>query len=178
MTVPAPFRSVDDLVAVLDDRTGEADDVVTALDHHLQCAALLAAGVPDDLELQIAGLVHDVASSLRPRPAGDHAVVGAALVRDLLGERVADLVGGHVQAKRYLVTVEPDYRRVLSDNSTATLTRQGDVMTAAELDAFARSAARDDWVRLRRADDRAKVVGATVPGLDHWRPALERLATR
>jgi predicted HD phosphohydrolase len=174
---PPPFRSVDELMAVLDD--GDVDDeVVTAVAHHLQCAALLALDAPDDLELQVAGLVHDVASSVKPRPSGDHAAVGAALVRDLLGDRVADLVGGHVEAKRYLVTVEPEYRMVLSENSTATLGRQGEDMSRAELDAFERAALRDDWVRLRRADDRAKVVGASVPGLDHWRPALDRLAAR
>ena len=125
---PAPFRSVDDLVAALDDGR-VADDVVTAVAHHLQCAALLALDAPDDVELQVAGLVHDVASSLQPRPAGEHAAVGATLVRDLLGDRVADLVGGHVEAKRYLVTVEPAYRAGLSENSTATLAGQGEDMT-------------------------------------------------
>jgi predicted HD phosphohydrolase len=115
---------------------------------------------------------------VKPRPSGDHAAVGAALVRDLLGDRVADLVGGHVEAKRYLVTVEPAYRAVLSDGSTATLARQGEDMSRSELDDFERAALRDDWVRLRRADDRAKVDGASVPGLDHWRPALDRLTAR
>jgi predicted HD phosphohydrolase len=176
---PAPYRTVDELLAALDDGVdgglGTAD-VVSALDHALQCAALLARDAPDDDELQLAGLVHDVASSMRPRPAGDHAVVGAALVRDLLGVRVADLVSGHVAAKRYLVTVEPAYRTVLSDNSTATLTAQGDAMGPDELAAFERSPHHADRVRLRRADDRAKVVGASVPGLDHWRPVVESVA--
>jgi predicted HD phosphohydrolase len=174
---PTPVRNVDALFAALDDGLG-TPDVVSALDHALQCAALLALEVPDDVELQIAGLVHDVASSMQPRPSGDHAAAGAELVRTLLGNRVADLVGGHVAAKRYLVTVEPAYRTVLSDNSTATLARQGDAMRAGELEVFERSPLRDDWVRLRRADDRAKVVGAGVPGLDHWRPVVDRLADR
>jgi predicted HD phosphohydrolase len=170
-----PFRTVDELLAALDDHLG-SDDVVSALDHALQCAALLALDAPDDVELQVAGLVHDVASSMRPRASGDHAAAGAAQVRELLGDRVADLVGGHVAAKRYLVTVEPAYRTVLSDNSTATLATQGASMGADELAAFEHSPLRDDWVRLRRADDRAKVVGAIVPDLDHWQPAVERLA--
>jgi predicted HD phosphohydrolase len=174
---PTPFRTVDSLLAALDDHLG-TDDVVSAIDHALQCAALLALDAPNDAELQIAGLVHDVASSMQPRPTGDHAAVGAGLVRDLLGDRVADLVGGHVAAKRYLVTVEPAYRMVLSDNSTATLAVQGDAMGVQERLGFEGSALRDEWIRLRRADDRAKVVGASVPGLDHWRPVVERLARR
>jgi predicted HD phosphohydrolase len=172
---PTPFRTVDELLTALDDHLGTAD-VVSALDHALQCAALLAHDAPDDIELQVAGLTHDVASSMHPRPSGDHAAVGAGLVRALLGDRVADLVGGHVAAKRYLVTVEPAYRRVLSEGSMTTLALQGDSMGPREIERFERSPLREDRVRLRRADDRAKVVGARVPGLDHWRPVLERLS--
>jgi predicted HD phosphohydrolase len=178
---PTPFAAVDELLAALDDglQGGLGTvDVVSALDHALQCAALLALDAPDDTELQVAGLVHDVASSMHPRPRGEHATVGAALVRDLLGDRVADLVGGHVDAKRYLVTVEPAYRLVLSDDSSVTLTTQGDAMDAGELAAFERSPYRDAWMQLRRADDRAKIVGAAVPALDHWRPVVDRLARR
>ena len=174
---PEPFRSVDELLGVLDDPV-VADEVVTALAHHLQCAALLAQDAPDDVELQVAGLVHDVASSMVPRPSGDHAAIGAELVRPLLGDRVADLVGGHVEAKRYLVTVDPGYRALLSDGSTTTLSLQGEDLSPAELDAFERAPLRDDWVTLRRADDRAKVVGASVPGLDHWRATLDGVASR
>jgi predicted HD phosphohydrolase len=175
--MPEPFRTVDELLHVLDDPV-VGDDLVAALAHHLQCAALLAQDAPDDVELQVAGLVHDVASSMDPRPAGDHAAVGAGLVRELLGDRVADLVGGHVEAKRYLVTVEPGYRATLSENSTATLALQGEQLTPDELDAFERSSLRDDWVALRRADDRAKVNGAVVPALEHWRAVLDRVASR
>ena len=173
--MPVPFASVDDLCAVLDD--GHGADTYSALDHHLQCADILRREGAD-VELQIAGLVHDVASSLDPRPAGDHAEIGAALVRPLLGERVADLVAGHVPAKRYLVTIEPSYRDVLSGDSTATLALQGDALTAEEARAFAGAPLAVDWLALRRADDQAKVVGLVVPGLASWRPALDELAAR
>jgi predicted HD phosphohydrolase len=173
--VPAPFTSVDELCAVLDD--GHGVDTYSALDHHLQCADILRRECAD-LEMQIAGLVHDVASSLDPRPSGDHAEIGAALVRPLLGERVADLVAGHVPAKRYLVTVEPSYRNRLSGSSTATLAVQGDALTPEEAMAFAAAPLAADWITLRRADDRAKAVGLAVPELGSWRPALDELTAR
>jgi predicted HD phosphohydrolase len=173
--MPVPFPAVEDLCAVLDD--GQGADAYTALDHHLQCAEILRREGAD-IEMQIAGLVHDVANSLEPRPSGDHAAIGAALVRPLLGDRVADLVGGHVLAKRYLVTIEPSYRDVLSDGSTATLAVQGDALTAEEAQAFAGAPLADDWISLRRADDRAKVVGLVVPDLAAWRPRLDELAAR
>ena len=98
------------------------------------------------------------------------------MVRLLLGDRVADLVAGHVEAKRYLVTVDPDYRELLSEESTATLSLQGETMSPSERDAFARAPMRADWTRLRRADDRAKVPGLRVPGLADWRPVVEAAA--
>jgi predicted HD phosphohydrolase len=168
------FASVDDLFAVLrDDRGG---DVVTGHAHALQCIALLARARPDDLELQVAGLVHDVASSLEQRPPGDHAVEGARLVRPLLGARVAALVAGHVVAKRWLVTTDASYRARLSDNSRATLADQGDALDDAELAAFAASPGFADCVLLRRCDDAAKRPGLVVPALDRWRPVVDRVA--
>ena len=78
-------------------------------------------------------------------------------MRRLLGDRVADLVGGHVLAKRYLVTAEPSYRDVLSGCSTATLALQGDALSPDESAAFEHHPLSDDWMTLRRADDRAPV---------------------
>jgi predicted HD phosphohydrolase len=171
----APFTSVDELIAVLRDERG--GDVVTALTHGLQCAWRLAQQSPEDVELQIAGLVHDVASSVVPRPVGDHAAIGAEMVRPLVGHRVADLVGGHVVAKRYLVTVDNGYRSILSVASTRNLVTQGDTLSDGERLRFESSPLADDWLQLRRADEHAKVPGREVPALEHWRPMLEELAS-
>src|SRR6266545_6418790 len=93
--------SIDALFDVLASGAAEHDgEELDALAHHLQCAALLAERAPDDAELQVAGLVHDVASTVWPGRPDTHARAGAALVQPLLGERVAWLVGHHDQAKR------------------------------------------------------------------------------
>jgi predicted HD phosphohydrolase len=171
-----PFGSIDDLLAALvDERPG---DVVTGLAHSLQCAWLLRQERPDDVELQLAGLVHDVASCIEPRPPGCHAAVGAELVRPLLGSRVAALVAGHVAAKRWLVAHDRGYREQLSDNSRATLARQGDALDDAARAAFEASADWHDCVVLRRADDAAKVPGRVVPSLATWRDIAARHARR
>src|ERR1700677_144977 len=83
------------------------------LDHSLQTAAVLRRSHPDDVELQIAGLVHDVGHMLRPGDDDAHGELGAEFVQPVLGRRVADLVRLHVPAKRYLVTTEPGYRQTL-----------------------------------------------------------------
>jgi len=180
------FTTADELLAFLA-TMGEtdSDEAVgfTELDHGLQCAADLAANHPDDAELLVAGLVHDVAHTMVPDD-GDHAridrhgEVGASAVRTLLGDRVADLVAAHVPAKRYLVLADPDYAATLSAVSVASLVEQGGAMTPAEAEAFEALACFADAVELRRADDRAKVVGRVVPDLSSWAPVVRSVATR
>ena len=171
--------SLDALFDALRASAGADDEGgLSILDHSLQCAARLAASHPDDVELQVAGLVHDLGWldandgrwSLRPDAA--HDVDGRALVEGLLGPRIGALVGGPVAAKRYLLATDPDYRSLLSARSEATLGFQGGVMTPEECRAFAARADADDLVALRRADDAAKARGAPVAPLDDWRPTL------
>ena len=96
----APISDVDSLLGVLESGAAATDaEDVDLLAHGLQCAALLAGVAPDDEELQVAGLVHDVGSVLWPGRPRTHARAGAAAVADLLGERVAWLVGHHDDAK-------------------------------------------------------------------------------
>lgn len=149
---------------------------MTEIDHGLQCACELKLAAPDDVELQVAGLVHDVDHGrVHIR---DHAWSGAEAVRHILGDRIAELVGLHVEAKRWLVTHEPAYRARLSPVSLQTLALQGGDFTAAESAAFE---AFPHWraaLDLRRADDRAKTPGRQVPGLETWLPALREAAAR
>jgi predicted HD phosphohydrolase len=155
----------------------DTEDVVAALPHLLQTAERLEVDDPDDLELVAAGLVHDLASALE-LGCPDHATAGADLVRPLLGTRVAELVGGHTDAKRYLVTIEPAYAGGLSENSTFTLVGQGGPMRTDEVAAFAARREIASLVALRRADDAAKVPDAPTRSVDEWRPLLEKVAAR
>ena len=140
----------------------------------MQCAEVLRAVAPDDLELQVAGLLHDVASGLCPDR--EHGRAGAAAVRDLMGERIAELVRLHVDAKRYLVTSDPAYRARLSPVSIATLAAQGGDMTAQELAAFDASPFHSDALRLREADDMAKTPDKATFGLAFWMDAVRAAA--
>lgn len=179
--VPADRITVAAVIAVL----GEAGSMeepseeiagLSILHHGLQCAAHLRDSDPEDPELQVAGLLHDVGHVLRPGCEDIHGAVGAAFVRPVFGDRVATLVERHVSAKRFLVTVDQSYRRRLSEGSVRTLAVQGEAMSADEVDRFRSSPCFDAVVRLRRADEAAKDPGASVPGLREWLPALELVA--
>ncbi len=153
------------------------DGHLTALDHGLQCAAVLRGEHPDGLELQVAGLVHDIGHRLQPGAPELHGVVGGRYVAGLLGDRVAALVELHVDAKRFLVKVEPSYRAHLSRGSAQTLIAQGEALSDAEVVEFAAKRHAADAVVLRRADERAKVPGRPVAPLEAWFEILERVAS-
>jgi predicted HD phosphohydrolase len=175
----APSLSVDaitQLLATGADRPLRFGATVTQLDHALQTASLLQQERPDDTELAVAGLVHDL-GHLMPGVGDDaHAWVAAASVRYALGTRVADLVGLHVDAKRYLVATEPDYGNLLAQDSVASLREQGGPMSDDEVAAFRARPLAPDAVRLRRADDNGKVDGLAVQGLSEWEPVLQRVS--
>ncbi|MFB7508738.1 HD domain-containing protein [Streptomyces broussonetiae] len=153
------------------DRSGDPVDI---LDHGLQVAAVLAERHPDDEELQVAGLVHDIGHYLVPADEAGHGSHGASAVEGLLGPRVARLVAAHIPAKRYLAAADP--QRVLSPESARTLGCQGGPMAPDEVEAFEADPDFEAAVALRRADDAGKVVGLRVAPLESWRPVVERVA--
>lgn len=176
---PSSAVGLDDVIAVLHDGIPELEGTAapfTGLDHHLQCAAVLEQQYPDDRELQVAGLLHDIGHRLVPGRPEAHGVAAADYLRNLFSERVCELVELHVDAKRYLVATEPSYRDQLSEGSARTLIAQGEALDDDEVDAFTSRLHAADAVKLRRADEAAKVPGKQVAPLDAWLPALEEVA--
>ncbi len=183
MDALVPLVDASDVIARLRASTGAYDDEpVDILEHCLQCAANLVLTHPDDEELQVAGLVHDL-GWLTPTTDGvdvvfdaRHDAIGSELVRTALGDRVAHLVGGHIRAKRYLVATDPGYANVLTPRSVETLVFQGGPFDAEDIAQFETDPDRDALLALRRADDAAKVPGADVPGLETWIEIIGRVA--
>jgi predicted HD phosphohydrolase len=167
---PAP-SDVGDLVELLERAEPKLRE------HSLQTAGLLATERPDDLELQAAGLLHDIAHVVAPEDEAGHGDMGGAMVAPVLGTRVADLVRLHVPAKRYLVTVDPSYRNLLAPDSVATLVTQGDAMSEDERRAFEAEPQAADALVLRRADEGGKVAGRDAGDLGRWRGPLDAVAS-
>ncbi|WP_433598073.1 HD domain-containing protein [Nocardia sp. CA-135953] len=175
-----PITTIDELLNLLagcadvwdtPDRSGDPVDI---LDHDLQCAELLRRSHPDDEELQLAGLLHDIGHKLVPGDDADHGKHGADAIRALLGDRVARLVELHVVAKRYLAATETAYTP--SPTSRRTLVAQGGPLTETEIAEFRTDPDFTAAIALRRADDAGKVVGLRVASVKSWRPMIERVA--
>lgn len=155
---------------------GTPSECLDQLAHALQCAHVAARLAPQDEELQIAALVHDIGHLVHPGYDRTHGLIAAELVRPLLGDRVAGLAALHVPAKRYLVSVESAYSGRLSEVSAITLENQGGRMTLEEQAEFRSLPDFGAALLLRRADEGAKVPGRQVPNLAAWVSALDRIA--
>ncbi len=147
-------------------------------DHAVQ-TALLAEGEGADDALVAAALLHDVGHLLGADPGrrsatvdDHHESVGARVLAAWFGPALTAPVALHVAAKRYLVTVDPDYFDTLSTASVHTLELQGGALPAPEAARFEAQRHADDAVRLRRWDDRGKVPERVVPDLAGYRPLL------
>jgi predicted HD phosphohydrolase len=103
----------------------------------------------------------------------DHDAVGARYLRERgFSDRVAQLVSGHVAAKRYLTLTNPSYFARLSPASVATLQLQGGPMTDEEASAFGRDPLFDQKLRLRSWDEQGKLPGWGVAPLSSYRDLL------
>lgn len=137
--------------AVEEPVAGDVPAVLIA--HGSVCADLLAQWHGSDLELQVAGLLHDVGLLLYPGDELGHPSHGARYVATLLGGRTARLIELHVDAQRYLELTAPGYE--VTPPPTAAFAAQPDRMSLAAARAFEQDPLFESALELRRADDAA-----------------------
>lgn len=154
-------------------------DLVTPREHALQAAAL-AEAESAPAAMIAAALLHDIGHLLRREGINAdtddrHEEVAKEWLSQHFGPDVTEPVRLHVYAKRYLCAIDKHYTDQLSPASVRSLALQGGPLTSDEVDAFEVHPFREEAVWLRRVDDRAKVPGASVPGLEHFREPLEEV---
>lgn len=175
-----PERFIEQLVALYVERgSATYGEGVSQLQHALQCAQL-AERAGAGAEEVVAALLHDVGHLLHE--AGEdaaergldtrHEVLGARWLGRAFGPRIREAVRWHVDAKRYLCTVESGYRDRLSRASLLSLQLQGGPMSAEQAAEFAARPFAARAVRLRRWDDEAKNPATSAPAFGHFRPLL------
>ena len=176
-----PAATTDRVLDLLNS-AGQAEyhgEQVSQLEHALQAAHLADENDGDDQEI-IAALLHDIGhiwpvEGRQVTSVGvvEHDEVGAQVLRELgFSDDVADIVSGHVAAKRYLVANDEAYAAKLSDVSVESLRLQGGPMSPEAVQDFQRSPNWQSMVRVRTWDDRAKTPGADVPDLESYRELI------
>jgi len=179
-----PASIADEILACLA-TSGSRDYIgepVSQLEHALQ-AAHCATEAGADEEVVLAALLHDVGHLVAPAGTPSMDGLGADrhdwhgsqyVLAHGLSERVAALIRGHVEAKRYLVSQTPGYLERLSAASRSTLDWQGGPMGSAEAMHFRTDSLFKDKLRIRAWDEAAKEKGLAVPGLEAYREMLIR----
>ena len=160
---------------------------VTQLQHALQTAHLAEASEADDA-LVTACLLHDLGHLLSDQSCGlhdtpslrgiddTHQYCALPFLRRLFPSEVLDPIKLHVDAKRYLCQVNPDYFDRLSDDSKRSLALQGGVFSAEQAAAFLQHHGARDAVMLRQWDDLAKQADLATPSLAHFLARAARCA--
>ena len=158
-------------------RASTTSPTLDGLAHALQCGATAAGRVPRRRRARRrrSRARHrrhrDPARSPRPRRGA-----APSSSQPLLGARVAQLVGAHVVAKRYLVDDRPGVPRARSAPRASRRCRAGRrARRAPRSHALAADPDLDAILALRRADERAKdPARAACPASTSWRPLLVR----
>ena len=101
-----------------------------------------------------------------------HEAVAARSLSVFFPTQVVAPVKRHVSAKRLLRSLNETYYAGLSDASKRSFAVQGGELSRSEAMRLLALEGMDDAMALRRWDDRAKVHGVEVPGLDAYRQVV------
>ena len=148
---------------------------VTQLQHACQAAEFAYTEGYDD-EVIIAALLHDIGhlcveateqTAMADLGIKDHELEGAHYLRQKgFSEKICQLIGTHVAAKRYLTATDPAYYNNLSEASKKTLEYQGGVMSHDEAIAFEKDPSFNESIRMRQWDEKAKEINASLVDLE------------
>ncbi|KXT18753.1 hypothetical protein AC579_2716 [Pseudocercospora musae] len=167
------------------------DTILSQLQHSLQTATL-AQNAGADEETVLGALLPDVGRFI---PAAEkerdmffpdgtfagkasHEVLGEAYLRQLgFSDKICQLVGAHVWAKRYLTFVDQGYYDRLSLSSKTTLKYQGGPFTDEQVKEAQKDPLLEDKLTVRRFDDLAKDPDMQTPDLHSFETsAIKALA--
>ena len=179
MAKPEPNReTIVDFIRDIFDRRGVESylgESITMSQHMLQAAQNAEqAGEPGDVIT--AALLHDIGHFTSEFPDDFveqkidtlHQHAGATILERFFQPAVSEPVRWHVDAKRYLCAVEPEYYSGLSDASVKTLKLQGGPFDQAQLREFESRPHYETALRVRRYDDMGKVPGKATPDIDYY----------
>ncbi|MBX2881101.1 MAG: hypothetical protein KTR32_14250 [Granulosicoccus sp.] len=156
------------------------DQAVTQLGHALQTANLAVSENARKHQIT-AALLHDIGHLIINEPNtkenclqfnANHEITGSNWLIQQFGVAVSEPVRLHVKARRWLFTNDASYRENLSLASKRDLQLQGGKLTPEASKAFEQERYFKQAICLRLWDDRAKVAGKIVPGLETYREIL------
>ena len=164
-----------------DRRYGEQ---VTERQHALQAATFARQSHEEDSMIvacllhDFGHLIHDLGEHIAEHGVDSrHEQRGADTLGPFFPAQIVEPIRLHATAKRYLCRDNDTYLDSLSEASKQSLVLQGGVMTKAEANKFESNRYFREAVRLRRYDDKAKVVGMQTDTLESFLPVVAQFVT-
>lgn len=152
---------------------------VTKTEHMIQCA-LSAENDNDPDYIVLACLLHDIGhflakDDMKGLGVKDHGLLGSYYLNDLgMDKRICYLVKKHVDAKRYLVTIDQNNYDNLSEASKKTLEYQGGKMTQDELIDMEIDDEFLNILKVRKHDDKGKNENQEIPDIETFIPLIRK----
>ena len=155
---------------------------VTMAQHMLQTAQCAEEAGADSAQI-VSALLHDIGhykneipeSSLAKGVNNFHEEAGANFLEEYFPASVIEPVRQHVEAKRYLCAVRPEYFMRLSPASINTLNLQGGPMNEKEIEEFENNDYLDHCINLRYWDEKAKDPERKCASFSYYRSLIESL---
>ena len=184
MNIQEAQRTTEKIFSLLREYGNESYNIsenISQLNHMTQ-AAELAKKESNDIEVILAALLHDIGhlckkngviETIEDCGVKSHEKLGAEFLRQQgFSEKVATLVEGHIQAKRYLTYKHPKYYKDLPEASKKTLEYQGGKMTVLEAVGFEQDPLFWLQIKMRFWDEAAKEENYPTPNLDAYKQMM------
>ena len=154
---------------------------VTQLEHALQAATFAERDLRPAAWI-VAALLHDIGHLVQMHGQGcakagiddRHEELGLRFLSTHFDRDVTDPIRYHVDAKRYLCSVDAAYALTLTPASLLSLQLQGGPMTAEQAREFGAIDRLESILAIRRYDDLAKVRGCVTPCFEHFAQYLQQ----
>lgn len=157
---------------------------VTQIDHMIQ-TAMVAEREGGDEQTILAAFLHDIGHLVGHRDhlkqmdgwgTMDHDKVGGEYLKSKgFPEKICKLVSNHVEAKRYMVTVDPGYAENLSLASKTTLGYEGGKMSEKEMFEFDRDPLRNTYFQFRRWEEMSKEVNVKLEPIEKYKELMRKV---
>lgn len=189
MTQQQAIKNADEILSLYQ-QYGDEDYIgepVSQVQHMCQCAQLAEEEDYDD-EVILAAFFHDIGhlcehimqvDYMDDYGIADHEKIGADYLSSKgFSKKITSLISSHVEAKRYLTFVSPEYYDQLSDASKSTLAFQGGPMTEEEAVKFENESWFSLYLTLRGWDEKAKKENMPEPNLKQYREMMIKHLTQ
>jgi predicted HD phosphohydrolase len=152
---------------------------VTKTEHMIQCAVIAEKNKEPDYII-LACLLHDIGhfldkDDMNGLGVSNHGIIASNYLKKLgMNSRICFLVEKHIDAKRYLVTIDKKNYDKLSDASKKTLEFQGGKMTDEELYKFENSEEFLNILKIRNYDDNGKQINKDLPNIETFKQLIKK----